>query len=129
MCAGTLIHHFAHAQDLRQISQAAPQIPITSTTIIIANLALCGAPFLSGFYSKDLILEILLFNPTNSLILIIFALATLLTTIYSTRLTIALLWAPTISTPLNNTHNEDSNFYIPRISIALAATVSGALIN
>lgn len=89
--AGTLIHHFSHAQDLRQISSTAPQIPITACSILVARLALCGAPFLSGFYSKDLILEILLFNPSNILIIIIFILATALTAAYSTRLAISLL--------------------------------------
>lgn len=90
ICAGSIIHHFLHAQDIRQISSADTQLPITSSTIIIANLSLCGAPFLSGFYSKDLILEILIFNPANSIILIVFFIATILTAAYSTRLIIIL---------------------------------------
>jgi NADH-ubiquinone oxidoreductase chain 5 len=91
ICAGALIHHSLHTQDLRQITNSSPQTPIISSSILVANLALCGAPFLSGFYSKDLILEILLFNPTNCLIISIFFLATILTAAYSARLTIILL--------------------------------------
>lgn len=91
ICAGTLIHHSLHAQDLRQITNTNTQAPITSSAMLVANLALCGTPFLSGFYSKDLILEILLFNPSNCLIILIFLLATLLTASYSARLTICLL--------------------------------------
>jgi len=89
--AGSLIHHFIHAQDLRTITHSTPQTPISSSSILIASLALCGTPFLSGFYSKDLILEILIFNPINLLIFIIFIAATILTATYSIRLTIALL--------------------------------------
>lgn len=54
--------------------------------IHIANLALCGAPFLAGFYSKDLILEFSLFTSGNIIILFIIFLATGITVIYSVRL-------------------------------------------
>lgn len=91
ICAGALIHHSLHAQDLRQISNSRAQTPIISSTMLVASLALCGAPFLSGFYSKDLILEILLFNPTNCFIILIFFLATILTAAYTARLIIVLL--------------------------------------
>jgi NADH-ubiquinone oxidoreductase chain 5 len=91
ICAGSLIYHFSHTQDLRQIAAACPQSPTISSSILIANLALCGRPFLAGFYSKDLILEILLFNPANTLIILIFLAATILTAAYSTRLLIILL--------------------------------------
>lgn len=64
------------------------QLPIITTSLITANLALCGSPFLAGFYSKDLIIEIELFNKTNSLILALFLLGTAFTSIYSTRIII-----------------------------------------
>jgi len=61
------------------------QIPLTSTCMIVANLALCGFPFFAGFYSKDLIIEFCLFSPTNTLIIVIFLVATALTAAYSVR--------------------------------------------
>jgi len=91
VCAGSIIHHFGHTQDLRTMSNSSSQTPISSSAILIARLALCGTPFLSGFYSKDLILEIIIFNPINLLIFLVFALATILTAAYSSRLALSLL--------------------------------------
>jgi len=55
-------------QDIRFIGGVRLYIPITCLCINISNIALCGIPFLSGFYSKDLILEIIRFRNFNFLI-------------------------------------------------------------
>lgn len=91
LCAGTLIHLHHHSQDLRYIGNIFNQTPSIASALIISNLALCGAPFLSGFYSKDLILEISLFNSTNFLIIILFFFATGLTVRYTIRFLLAVL--------------------------------------
>jgi len=88
LCAGAIIHLHHHSQDLRSMGNLSNQIPLTTTCLLIANSALSGAPFLAGFYSKDLIIEFCLHSPTNSLIILIFMLATILTAAYSIRLTI-----------------------------------------
>lgn len=127
--AGTLIHHFNHAQDLRHIGNIAPQLPITATALTTANLALCGTPFLSAFYSKDIILEIILFNPSNLSIILIFFLATLLTSAYSTRFILLLFWAPHNHSSLHIAHDEDPNLTIPAITLATTAILAGTTIN
>ena len=58
MCAGVVIHNVTEFQDIRYIGSLCSKIPLTRTCINLANLALCGTPFLAGFYSKDLILEV-----------------------------------------------------------------------
>lgn len=65
LCAGIIIHNRINVQDLRGMGLFFSQAPLTVTCINIANLALCGAPFLRGFYSKDLILEKSLASSTN----------------------------------------------------------------
>lgn len=85
ICAGALIHYSAHTQDLRKLGNLSSSMPLTISALTAANLALTGIPFFSGFYSKDIILELSLLNPLNTLLLSLFLLATLLTASYSIR--------------------------------------------
>merc|ERR1719333_1204171 len=54
--------------------------------IIIPNIRLCGLPFLRGFYSKDLIIEIILIKGKNMFLFLFIIVGTILTVIYSCRL-------------------------------------------
>nr|YP_009725098.1 NADH dehydrogenase subunit 5 [Rotunda rotundapex]QGW14820.1 NADH dehydrogenase subunit 5 [Rotunda rotundapex]WAR64275.1 NADH dehydrogenase subunit 5 [Rotunda rotundapex] len=86
MCAGIIIHMLNDVQDIRYMGGMSIFIPMTSLCLNISNLALCGVPFLSGFYSKDLILELVSFNNFNVMIFILFYLSTGLTVFYTFRL-------------------------------------------
>ena len=57
LCVGGLIHCHNHAQDLRCIGNLTLGMPVTQVGMVLANSALCGIPFLRGFYSKDAILQ------------------------------------------------------------------------
>lgn len=129
ICAGALINIFSHAQDLRFIGFLLNQTPLLSSAIISARLALCGSPFLSGFYSKDIIIEIILFNPINSLIFILFFIATSFTSAYSVRLLASVIWGPFLSSPLHSINNIDSRINIPSINLSVIAIGGGRLIN
>lgn len=92
ICAGTLITLSpTHSQDLRSIGNLTNQTPLLLRSITIANLALCGSPFLAGFYSKDIILEISTANQTNTIILALLFSSTSLTSAYSTRFILSLI--------------------------------------
>nr|YP_010587282.1 NADH dehydrogenase subunit 5 [Allobaccha apicalis]WAB45762.1 NADH dehydrogenase subunit 5 [Allobaccha apicalis] len=86
MCAGAIIHNMNNSQDLRLMGGLSLFMPLTSTCFNVANLALCGMPFLAGFYSKDLILEIVSLNMVNLFIYYLFFFSTGLTVCYSLRL-------------------------------------------
>jgi NADH:ubiquinone oxidoreductase subunit 5 (subunit L)/multisubunit Na+/H+ antiporter MnhA subunit len=58
LAAGIIIHAVQDEQDIRQSSQLARKLPLTLTVFLIASLSLTGFPFTSGFYSKDLIIEL-----------------------------------------------------------------------
>ena len=55
--AGSVIHSFNDEQDINKMGGVFKHLPYTYTLMIIGTLALTGFPFLSGFYSKDLIIE------------------------------------------------------------------------
>jgi NADH-ubiquinone oxidoreductase chain 5 len=57
LSAGSVIHAVNDEQDMRKLGGLGNVLPYTNTTVLIGSLALIGFPFLSGFYSKDLILE------------------------------------------------------------------------
>jgi len=57
LCAGSVIHGLNNEQDMRRMGSLNVTLPLTYTLIIIGSLALMGFPFLTGFYSKDIILE------------------------------------------------------------------------
>ena len=58
LCAGILIHGVGGSQDIRIYGGLSLSYPLTGVCINLANLSLCGIPFISGFYSKDLIVEL-----------------------------------------------------------------------
>lgn len=57
LSAGALIHGAGDEQDMRRLGGSARLMPATYACVLLGSLSLAGTPFLSGFYSKDLILE------------------------------------------------------------------------
>nr|QOL00589.1 NADH dehydrogenase subunit 5 [Gampsocleis sedakovii] len=86
MCAGSLIHNLSDSQDIRFMGNICSQMPLTAICFNVSNLALCGMPFLAGFYSKDLILEIVGLSYVNMFSFFLYFFSTGLTVCYSLRL-------------------------------------------
>lgn len=86
MCAGNLIHRIRNCQDIRYIGSFISQMPLTISLFRISNLSLCGLPFLSGFYSKDLILEVFSIGYLNLFVYVVFFISVGFTVSYSFRL-------------------------------------------
>ena len=58
LSAGSVIHAVADEQDMRRMGGLVRVLPFTYAMFFIGSIALMGFPFLTGFYSKDVILEI-----------------------------------------------------------------------
>nr|QVL29246.1 NADH dehydrogenase subunit 5 [Ceratitis quilicii] len=86
MCAGAIIHNMNNSQDIRLMGGLGVYMPLTSGCFNVANLALCGMPFLAGFYSKDLILEVVSLSYINMFSFFLYFFSTGLTVCYSFRL-------------------------------------------
>lgn len=85
LCAGIIIHNFSY-QDIRHIGSIFNNSPIIFSILGISNLSLIGIPFLSGFFSKDSIIEKILSSNLSIIISILIILSISITTIYSLRL-------------------------------------------
>ncbi len=58
LSAGSVIHALSDEQDMRKMGGVVQLLPFTYAMMVIGSLALIGFPFLTGFYSKDVILEV-----------------------------------------------------------------------
>ncbi|XP_048518569.1 NADH-ubiquinone oxidoreductase chain 5-like [Dendroctonus ponderosae] len=84
--AGIIIHNIGNCQDIRFIRGLTLRMPFTCICINISNFALCGIPVISGFYSKDLIVEIFSLQINNIIVYTLFYLSIGITVSYSLRL-------------------------------------------
>nr|YP_009545865.1 NADH dehydrogenase subunit 5 [Ophionotus victoriae]AYO99657.1 NADH dehydrogenase subunit 5 [Ophionotus victoriae] len=125
LCSGSIIHNLNNEQDIRKIGNSSNSLPLTSSCVIIASLALCGLPFLAGYYSKDLILEASQNNIGNSISIILAMIATWMTAIYSLRL-IFYSSNPNINTsPINPISEEYTNLLNPMIRLTAGVFIAG----
>nr|YP_010127375.1 NADH dehydrogenase subunit 5 [Apomecyna saltator]QPO99871.1 NADH dehydrogenase subunit 5 [Apomecyna saltator] len=129
MCAGNVIHSFNNCQDIRYLGCMVMKMPITCTLFNICNFSLCGLPFLSGFYSKDLIVEFMTMNYLNILIYLLFYISIGLTVSYSFRLVYY-----SLSGDMNfmsmNLMNEKISFMLKgMMGLIFFVIISGSLLN
>jgi len=95
LTAGAIIHSFNNEQDIRKLSGLLHRAPFILAAILIGNIAIMGLPFLSGFYSKDLVIELTYLTNSNflsttsfsfNIIFVVILIATFSTAVYSLRM-------------------------------------------
>nr|ANM47952.1 NADH dehydrogenase subunit 5 [Andrena camellia] len=86
LCVGGFIHSMNDNQDIRVYGGMFYIYPLKSVVMIVSLFCLCGIPFLSGFYSKDLIFEYFLVSHMNLCLMFMFYMSMIFTVSYSVRL-------------------------------------------
>uniref|UniRef100_A0AAU6PX24 NADH-ubiquinone oxidoreductase chain 5 n=1 Tax=Ophiotreta durbanensis TaxID=3135534 RepID=A0AAU6PX24_9ECHI len=129
LCSGSLIHNLNNEQDLRKMSNSFIFLPFTTSCLTIGSVALCGFPFLAGYYSKDLILEASQTSLTNSLSIILALIATLMTAIYSFRILFFLNSQNLNVSTLNPINESNNNLFNPLLRLVIGVIASGWLIS
>nr|YP_010936684.1 NADH dehydrogenase subunit 5 [Nesidiocoris poppiusi]WKW91654.1 NADH dehydrogenase subunit 5 [Nesidiocoris poppiusi] len=92
LCAGLIIHSMNNSQDIRDMGYVSVLFPYTSTCLFISSMSLCGAPMMSGYYSKDMVLEYFSMTNTNLIVYVLLMVSILLTVSYSSRLFMYLMY-------------------------------------
>ena len=127
--AGSVIHAFKDEQDIRKMGGVWKKIPYTWGLMLIGTLALTGFPLLSGFYSKDAIIEFAFFK--NSKIgyyaMTVGILTAFLTAIYSWRLFFKTFHGKynNLDIPIEKTHESPLIMLIPLIFLSIGAIFAG----
>ncbi|KAH0825630.1 various chains-domain-containing protein, partial [Lanmaoa asiatica] len=127
--AGAVIHSFADEQDIRKMGGLIKFLPFTYTAMLVGSLSLLATPWLSGFYSKDLIIELAYgqYSFSGIYAYILGSLTAGLTAFYSFRLiSLVFLTVPNgIKNVYLNSHESNLAVIIPLFILALFSIFFG----
>ena len=129
LAAGSVIHALGGEQDIRRMGGLRKKIPWTYGTMLMAALAIAGAPLFSGFFSKDEILAAARSGPHANLALWALGLAgALLTSFYIFRLVfLTFHGAPRYDEHQAHVHESPKNMLVPLVVLAVLSVVGGWL--
>nr|AXZ71075.1 NADH dehydrogenase subunit 5 [Pipunculus sp. XL-2018] len=129
MCAGAMIHSMNNSQDIRSMGGLCIHMPITSSCFNVANLALCGMPFLAGFYSKDMILEFVMLSNLNMFSFFLFFISTGLTVCYSMRLAYYSMSGDLNCLSMNLLNDEGWTMSLGMFGLLIMSIIGGSMLN
>nr|ARH54033.1 NADH dehydrogenase subunit 5 [Tomoxia bucephala] len=129
MCAGSIIHSLLDCQDIRSMGGLIYSMPSICLYFNICNLSLCGIPFLSGFYSKDLIVEVMSMGYLNFYIYFIFYFSIGLTVSYTFRLIYYTCLGNFNYSSLNSLGEGNSEMFRGMSGLILLVVIMGSLLS
>jgi NADH-quinone oxidoreductase subunit L len=132
--AGSVIHAMSNEQDIRNMGGIRKKIPLTFWVMIIGTLAITGFPFLSGYYSKDMVLEAAYAasqygKPFAAYAFWVGLTAAFLTAFYSWRLIILTFFGKCRASKevQDHIHESPKSMTVPLVVLAFGAVIVGAI--
>ncbi|KAG6583633.1 NADH-ubiquinone oxidoreductase chain 5, partial [Cucurbita argyrosperma subsp. sororia] len=131
LSAGSVIHAMSDEQDMRKMGGLASSFPLTYAMMLMGSLSLIGFPFLTGFYSKDVILELAYtkYTISGNFAFWLGSVSVLFTSYYSFRSLFLTFLVPTNSfgRDIVRCHDAPIPMAIPLILLALGSLFVGYL--
>jgi NADH-ubiquinone oxidoreductase chain 5 len=120
--AGAVIHAVADNQDFRKYGGLRPFLPLTYSVMLIASLSLVAFPFMTGFYSKDFILESAYgqFYFSSTVVYFIATIGAMFTTLYSVKVLYLTFLANPNGPLINYKHAHEGDIFMSLPLIILA---------
>jgi NADH-ubiquinone oxidoreductase chain 5 len=129
LSAGSIIHIMNNEQDIRKLNGLFNILPLVSTCFLIGSLSLMGFPYMSGFYSKDAIIELAYYFHENPVIYILSIFGVFLTTLYSLKITYYIFLKSNFNYKVNSNIllNYSFNYFnfLPLIFLSLCSIFIG----
>ena len=131
LSAGSVIHALSDQQDMRKMGGVVQLLPFTYAMMLIGSFSLAGFPFLTGFYSKDVILELAYakYTISGNFAYWLGSICVLFTSYYSFRLLFLTFISPTAAYKNSIAHAHDAPpiMAIPLILLAFGSIFVGYL--
>nr|YP_010567848.1 NADH dehydrogenase subunit 5 [Lampsilis cariosa]UZC55515.1 NADH dehydrogenase subunit 5 [Lampsilis cariosa] len=125
LCAGSIIHSTGDNQDGRILGSLDQLLPFSSGCLVLSSVVLCGMPFLSGFYSKDLILEGAFSGLSGSFEVFVLLMGAGLSLVYSLRISLLGVFGQSFSSSLCLFVVESGYIVISIYVLGVGAIVGG----
>ena len=131
LSAGSVIHALSDEQDMRKMGGVVQLLPFTYAMMLIGSFSLAGFPFLTGFYSKDVILELAYakYTISGNFAYWLGSICVLFTSYYSFRLLFLTFLSPTAAykNSVAHTHDAPPIMALPLILLAFGSIFVGYL--
>nr|YP_009499358.1 NADH dehydrogenase subunit 5 [Scutopus robustus]AWL21429.1 NADH dehydrogenase subunit 5 [Scutopus robustus] len=129
ICAGGLIHCFVSGQDMRLLSSPSMFTPVSVVCLSFSSLALCGAPFMAGFYSKDMIIELLLASNFSLVSALFLGLGAILTVLYTMKFLYYIFWRSGPQISFSSISDGGKWVVGPMVALAMGSLLGGNLLS